>query len=65
MSYDLQPLGERAPSSVTMIREHAIYLEAGRSDRRIHKPRNIADVLERGHRGAPGRLTARLVDVKA
>lgn len=65
MSYDLQFLGERAPPSVSMIREHAIYLEAERSDRRVHKPRNVADILERGHRGMPGRKTAQLVDVKA
>jgi len=47
-----------------MIREHAIYLEAERSDRRVLKTRNVADVLERGHRGAPGRNTARLLDMK-
>jgi len=64
MSYDLQFLGERAPPSLTMIREHAIYLEAERSGRRVHKARNVADVLERGHRGAPCQSAARLVDVK-
>jgi len=64
MSYDLQFLRDRAPPSVTMIREHAIYLEAERSDRRVLKTRNVADVLERGHRGAPGRNTARLLDMK-
>jgi hypothetical protein len=65
MSYDLQFLRDRAPASVAMIREHAIYLDAQRSDRRVQKARNVADLLERGHKATPQRSTALLVDIKA
>jgi hypothetical protein len=65
MSYDLQFLRDRAPASVAMIREHAIYIDAQRSDRRVQKTRNIADVLERGNRPSSERKTALLVDLKA
>jgi hypothetical protein len=62
MSYDLQFLRDRAPASVTMVRELAIYRDAERSDRRVRKVRNIADVLEAGHRAAK---SAQVIDVRA
>lgn len=65
MSYDLQFLRDRAPAALATVREHAIYLDAQRSDRRVRKIRNVADVLERGHRSTPGAKTALLIDVKA
>ena len=65
MSFDLQFIRDRAPAQVTMQREHAIYLDAQRSDRKIQKARNVADLLERGHRARTGTRTALLVDVKA
>lgn len=65
MSFDLQFLRDRAPAQVALIREHAIYLEARRSDRRVQKARNVADLLERGHRSTSPRLSALLLDVKA
>ena len=40
------------------MREHAIYLAAERSDRKIQKARNVADLLERGHRARLGHHTA-------
>lgn len=65
MSYDLQFLRDRAPTAVTLTRQHAIYLDAQRSDRRVRKIRNVADVLERGHKSSPGGKTALVIDVKA
>lgn len=50
--------------SPAAMREHAIYLAAERSDRKIQKARNIADLLERGHRARLGHHTALMVDVK-
>jgi hypothetical protein len=64
MSYDLLFLRERAPPSVAMVREHAIYLGAEQANRRAPRIRNVADALERGHRPAV-RNFAMLVDVKA
>ncbi len=64
MSYDLLFLKERAPPSVSMVREHAIYLGAEQANRRVRRVRNVADVLERGHRPA-SRDFAMLIDVKA
>lgn len=65
MSYDLQIIRDRAPAQVMMQREHAIYLDAQRSDRKVQKARNVADLLERGHRARTGAHTALLVDMKA
>ena len=52
----------KSPDS-RLARQHAIYLEAQRSDRRIRRPRNVADLLERGHRSKNTKQTAHLVDV--
>ena len=38
---------------------------AQRSDRKIRKARNIADLLERGHRARSGAHTALVLDVMA
>ena len=65
MSYDLQLLRDRLPAPIATPRERAIYLDAQRSDRKVQKARNVADLLERGHRTRPGATTAILVDVKA
>jgi hypothetical protein len=65
MSYDLQFLRDRAPASVTMVRELAIYRDAEPSDRRVRKVRNVADVLETGHRPARAGKAAQVIDVKA
>lgn len=65
MSYDLQLIRDRLPATnVAMIREHAIYLDAQRTDRKVQKARNMADILERGHRGKPAKGEARLLDLK-
>jgi hypothetical protein len=67
MSFDLQGVGARDASvvNIAMIREHATYLAAQRSDRKIQKARNVADLLERGHRARYGLHTALIVDVMA
>jgi hypothetical protein len=65
MSFDLQFVRDRAPALLLLQREHAIYLDAQRSDRKIQKARNVANLLERGHRARTGAHTALLVDVKA
>jgi hypothetical protein len=65
MSFDLQFIRDRAPAHIAMQREHAIYLNAQRSDRKVQKARNVADLLERGHRARTGAHTALLIDVKA
>ncbi len=66
MSFDLQHLRDIGVSNVAMQRQHAIFLEAERSDRKVTKARNIADLLERGHR--PSRkqgLQGLVIDLKA
>lgn len=65
MSYDLQLIRDAAPLSAVLVREHAIYLDAQRTDRKVHKARNTADLLERGHRGKPATGAGQLVDLKA
>ncbi len=65
MSYDLQLLRDVAPPSAVMVREHAIYLDAQRTDRKVHKARNVADLLERGHRGKAASGPGQLFDLKA
>ena len=68
MSFDLQAIRDIGAANPVMIRAHAIFLEAQRSDRRVHKARNIADLLERGHKPARGggdSLQGLVVDVKA
>lgn len=69
MSFDIQLIRDIGASSIAMVREHAIFTEAQRSDRRVHKARNIADLLERGHKPskstAAGKMQGLLVDVKA
>lgn len=65
MSFDLQGVRDATAVNPTTKREHAIYLAAQRSDRRVQKARNIADLLERGHRARLGHHTALVVDVKA
>lgn len=65
MSFDLQNVPQVVAANPVLARQHAIYLEAQRSDRKIQKARNTADLLERGHRGKPSKISARLVDVLA
>jgi hypothetical protein len=65
MSYDLQLIRDRLPPSAIVMREHAIYLDAQRTDRKVQKARNVADLLERGHRGKPAKVASQLVDLKA
>ncbi len=66
MSFDLQGIRDIAVTHPVMARQHAIFLEAQRSDRRVHKARNIADLLERGHKPArSASLQGMVVDLKA
>lgn len=65
MSFDLQFVGDRAPTHVVLQRQHAIYRDAQRSDRKVQKARNVADLLERGYRARGGAHTALLIDMKA
>lgn len=66
MSFDIQLIRDIGASNVVMVREHAIFLEAQRSDRRVQKARNVADLLERGHKAAKnGGMQGVLIDVKA
>jgi hypothetical protein len=64
MSYDLQLIRDVAPPSAVLNREHAIYRDAQRTDRKVQRARNVADLLERGHRGKPASGPAQLVDFK-
>lgn len=64
MSFDLQGVRSASVVNPATMREHAIYLAAERSDRKIQKARNVADLLERGHRARLGHHTALMVDVK-
>ncbi|MBK8837233.1 MAG: hypothetical protein IPO30_00590 [Hyphomonadaceae bacterium] len=65
MSFDLQGIRDASVINMTMMRQHAIYLAAQRSDRKIQKARNVADLLERGHRARLGHHTALMLDIKA
>lgn len=66
MSFDLQAARGMGAANPVMVRENAIFLKAQRSDRRVHKARNIADLLERGHKPArSGSLQGVVVDLKA
>lgn len=65
MSFDLQVLRDTAPAAIAMVREHAIYRDAETTDRKVHKARNVADLLERGHRSRPNSYSALIVDVLA
>jgi len=65
MSFDLQGVRDASVINMTMMRQHAIYLAAQRSDRKIQKARNVADLLERGHRARLGHHTALMLDIKA
>ena len=66
MSFDLQNVRDIGATNVAMTRQHAIFLEAARSDRKVTKARNIADLLERGHRSSKsGGLQGVVVDLKA
>jgi hypothetical protein len=65
MSFDLQNVRDISATNVAMTRQHAIFREAERSDRKVSKARNIADLLERGHRPSKsGSLHGVVVDVK-
>ena len=64
MSFDLQGVRDASVINMTMMRQHAIYLAAQRSDRKIQKARNVADLLERGHRARLGHHTALMLDIK-
>lgn len=66
MSFDLQNLRDIGASNIALQRQHAIFIEAERSDRKVSKARNVADLLERGHR--PSRkqgLQGLVVDLRA
>lgn len=65
MSFDLQTTPQVLAVNPAMARQHAIYLDAQRSDRKVQKARNVADLLERGHRGAPSDISGSLVDLLA
>jgi hypothetical protein len=65
MSFDLQIMQDAAPSSIAMPRQHAIYRDVLRANGRMQRARNVADLLERGHRSRPARNTALLVDITA
>lgn len=66
MSFDLQGIRDIGVTHPVMAREHAIFLAAQRSDRRVQKARNIADLLERGHKPArSSALQGLVIDVKA
>ncbi|MEQ1782673.1 MAG: hypothetical protein ABMA14_15020 [Hyphomonadaceae bacterium] len=63
MSFDLQIMCDAAPCSIKAPREHAIYRDALSFHRKTQKARNIADLLERGHRSRPSAKLAILVDI--
>ena len=63
MSFDLMLMRDAAPSNIAMPREHAIYRDALTANHKRQRARNIADLLERGHRSRPARATAMLIDV--
>ncbi len=66
MTFDLQAVRDVALVNPMVQRQHAIYLDAQRSDRRVQKARNMADILERRNRPARGKgHTALLLDVMA
>lgn len=65
MSFDLQGVRDASAINSMQMRQHAIYLAAQRSDRKIQKARNVADLLERGHRARFGVHTALILDVTA
>jgi hypothetical protein len=65
MSFDLQMIRDAAPASITMPREHAIYRDAQGGDRKVQPARNVADLLERGHRSRTTTTTAILIDLTA
>lgn len=64
MSYDLQLMRDTAPVTIALAREHAIYRDALNTDRKVQRARNVADLLERGHRSRPSARSF-LVDVLA
>ncbi len=64
MSVDLQLLPTISPISIATPREHAIYRDALSSNRKRQRARNVADLLERGHRSRSTRTTALLVDLR-
>jgi hypothetical protein len=63
MSFDLQGVRTATVINPMAVRQHAIYIDAQRSDRKVQKARNIADLLERGQRARGGEHTALLIDV--
>ena len=66
MSFDLQNVHDIGTTNIAMTRQHAIFMEAARSDRKVTKARNIADLLERGHRPTKsGSLQGLVIDMKA
>ncbi len=65
MSFDLQTTPQVLAVNPAMARQHAIYLDAQRSDRKVQKARNVADLLERGHRGERSNNSGSLVDLLA
>ncbi|MEZ6028177.1 MAG: hypothetical protein R3C46_00350 [Hyphomonadaceae bacterium] len=64
MSLDVQYIRDTAAVTPLMVREHAVFLEAQRSDRRVHKARGIADQLQRNQKPAKGGLQGLVDDLK-
>ena len=65
MSFDLQLMRDTAPASVTMLRDLAIYRDVQSADRKTQRARNIADLLERGHRPRTNGKSGVLIDIRA
>ena len=65
MSFDLQLITDVAPAAIVTPREHAIYRDALSANHKRQRARNIADLLERGHRSRPSGRPAVLVDILA
>ncbi len=63
MSFDLMQMRDAAPSTIATPQEHAIYRDALTANHKQQRARNIADLLERGHRSRPARSAAILIDL--
>lgn len=66
MSSDLQLFRDTAPTNAAIMRGYAVFLDAQRSDRRVQKPRSVAELLDRKQKPSRnGGLVAQLIDIKA
>ena len=65
MSFDLQLITAAVPAAIAAPREHAIYRDASSANHKRQRARNVADLLERGHRSRPSAKPAVLVDILA